>query len=1358
MPSKASAYEWRNGNEVWCFDVFQQSDGEFDATITDYRQVDANGDAVEFPDNLAIIVPDILPVIWTNEFGHLENVFEAGNYVSSKFVTTYGPEVANISAKVTQVQIFGTTDGREKLVSVTFPDSVVWVAGFDGCTNLASVTLSDDATIAGAFRNSPWLLSKGDFVIRNNVLVAYQGSQASVTVPDGVESIGAYAFCAGANDELTNLTSVTLPESVEVIDQYAFAFCEKLSAINIPKGVTDIGHYAFDWCESLASVELPEGLEQLGSYAFRGTALNQIAIPEGIEWLYGTFSDCANLTTVTFPKSLEEIGDYTFDACPALASITIPDSVRSIGDCAFNGAISLTRVDLPDSLEWIGYSAFKNCAKLATVTGGENVDEMGPEVFADTALYNNVVDGIVQAGTLVVGYNGTLPATLEIPNGATYVACSAFYNANITSLVLPASVRTIGDDAFYNCTALAKVTGGEGVQTVSIYDAFGGTPYWDTISQDCDKDGMSFSFVRLGSVILSYRGVCPAAIEIPDGVTQIYPRLFNIDDGYVTPSNITSVTIGADVREIGDDAFNGLENLATVTGGGAIEHVGSWTFAHCPNLTDVSLAGPLVWLEPAMFYQDFNLKNVAFDLVEPEDGAEFFLGTDIFNDCDKLASVTVTFDGYTLEGWEARGPGPAFETYDDELATYRLNYRVWYSADWWYPALLNLRPIWNGGFTPPDDPTHEEPDANGLAFGPYEGSQFFITETEEAHVVGVYGLKWSDFVKRDDGFSAFADSRVVDREKGSGSDAADHTDCVTYSDMDALVWAGWTKYAGFADEDAYANAWLSDDDSFKDAYKCAKAAGKDIYADYYEDVVFDSSFAATLADVFSQADRLMPMIVMFGDDYNWYGDVGAIDHAVVCCGYSLDTAKPLTDPTCLKGLFIIDPDNDRENNGGRENAPDTITYCPTVWDAANGQYEIQGIFGATGYVGEYASCYTISTPVELEPRWSTAAYVPEDEPSPTPPQPSGSEQPSDQKPQDSTQTQEPMPTLWGTVSDAGGQTDAAVQGQVPDGASSVYDGFLLDANGNVVGTVKAKVSKAKNGVAKVSVTIVPAAGKKTTVKGTLSVATGKVNGMDLVLGANGMTGTYGAYTITGSRNLFSSKSEKDAANDMLKPWLGPVNVAWRAATSESAPYHALTVTVANKGKIKVSGVLADGTKVSANSQIVIGEEWLCAPVTWAKKGKNLAFTMWLAKAGGKVLVYGIDDAIAGKPGTLMGGAKFHVDASSAAGMVNGALAEYLPDGLAVSGGTTWTVAKAGSISYKNGAFDTTKAGGNPSGLKLTYKSKDGTFKGSFTLYSLQGGKLKKVKANVAGVVVGGIGYGSATVKKSGSSVAVTIGK
>ena len=117
---------------------------------------------------------------------------------------------------------------------------------------------------------------------------------------------------------------------------------------------------------------------------------------------------------------------------------------------------------------------------------------------------------------------------------------------------------------------------------------------------------------------------------------------------------------------------------------------------------------------------------------------------------------------------------------------------------------------------------------------------------------------------------------------------------------------------------------------------------------------------------------------------------------------------------------------------------------------------------------------------------------------------------------------------------------------------------------------------------------------------------------------------------------------------------------------------------------------------------------------------------------------------------------------------DGTVVDLLPEGepVKVKNGK-WVFAKAASVKWakpKNmilapeiydeasgkGLIVDKSKGTNLSGLKLTYAPKNGTFKGSFKVYAIQNGKLKKFTAKVAGIVVNGAGYGIATGKGLGS--------
>ena len=123
------------------------------------------------------------------------------------------------------------------------------------------------------------------------------------------------------------------------------------------------------------------------------------------------------------------------------------------------------------------------------------------------------------------------------------------------------------------------------------------------------------------------------------------------------------------------------------------------------------------------------------------------------------------------------------------------------------------------------------------------------------------------------------------------------------------------------------------------------------------------------------------------------------------------------------------------------------------------------------------------------------------------------------------------------------------------------------------------------------------------------------------------------------------------------------------------------------------------------------------------------------------------------------GAAFYMDTAALSEMLgDDTYADYLPDGIEITTKKTkWVLPKAGKVVYskKAGGIDESKLGENPSGLKLTFKSKDGTFSGSFKAYIDKKGKPKGVTVSVSGVMIDGKGYGMATIKKAGS-VAVTI--
>ena len=230
-------------------------------------------------------------------------------------------------------------------------------------------------------------------------------------------------------------------------------------------------------------------------------------------------------------------------------------------------------------------------------------------------------------------------------------------------------------------------------------------------------------------------------------------------------------------------------------------------------------------------------------------------------------------------------------------------------------------------------------------FGIGYASHFKISSSEEAFVLGICGLTWSDFPKRSyDGYRAFVDSRIVDREKRSGKSAKDHQWCVEYSYVDLLTFSGWGKKAGYSTEDALGDAVLSADD---DPLSFVEWRTDDL-TPYLKSCPQGSSFLQSMDDLLDKANGWLATAIYY-DNYTWYGTrFSTIGHGVAICGFSYNPSKNVTDPTALKGLFVVESDNDRENGSGGASAPDTITYCPVTWNGS--RYQVSNVFGATGYL------------------------------------------------------------------------------------------------------------------------------------------------------------------------------------------------------------------------------------------------------------------------------------------------------------------------------------------------------------------------------------------------------------------------
>lgn len=140
--------------------------------------------------------------------------------------------------------------------------------------------------------------------------------------------------------------------------------------------------------------------------------------------------------TGEFVRNVTVIGNEAFFFCTAATEIILPSTLVEIGDWAFAGCTGIEEIVIPAGVTSIGKGAFDGCENLKKVT------------FLGTALVS--IDDYAFA-------NCTALEEVAIPEGVETIGSAAFYKcAKITSIKTPASLKEVGDGAFFGCEALNR--------------------------------------------------------------------------------------------------------------------------------------------------------------------------------------------------------------------------------------------------------------------------------------------------------------------------------------------------------------------------------------------------------------------------------------------------------------------------------------------------------------------------------------------------------------------------------------------------------------------------------------------------------------------------------------------------------------------------------------------------------------------------------------------------------------------------------------------------------------------------------------------------------------------------------------
>ena len=600
-----------------------------------------------FPNDVQVTFTSGNPkIVKVDEYGTITAVSEGNANISVTLVWKENGKSTNYSAtvKVSVKDPFAAANGT--LQSYHGEGGIVTIPKDLSVTNIA----------AFAFSNFDYVLKTDEEYAVDDTSLSKQAplgdnTITKVVIPEGVETIGAYAFAY-----LTAMEEVVFPSTLKYIEYGAFAGCQNLKKITFSgdNSIVTINQFAFEGCSLTGTLDLPS------AYVISDNA----------------FAGNTKLEVVNLPETLMTIGANAFAGCSSLKEVNISADKVKFGEYAFTNCTSLTAFELKTSVVPTGM--FYGCKKLTDVTIGKDVNAIYEYAFRDTAVSEfKIAEGNtafqVKNDSYILSADGSqLIAVAPSVKGA-FTAANAG-NANITS---------IGRGAFSHNGRITDVTL-EKVTTVHAYAFAVEVPEYNEYGGLVAIAPGKLAGVKLGELTyIGEYGFCGVDLkEIPaisataqigkyafsySGLTKVViPAGMTVSEGmFADCSKLKEVVIGDDAV-IGKNAFGNnrdfvgsvkyyqdrgtylfyydlASSLESLTIGNNVT-IGDNAFANCASLEQVEL-GEHAKIGYMAFYNCASLKQI--DLSKVVSIGDYAFSGDVYYICtdSSLAYPAVSTQG-----------------------------------------------------------------------------------------------------------------------------------------------------------------------------------------------------------------------------------------------------------------------------------------------------------------------------------------------------------------------------------------------------------------------------------------------------------------------------------------------------------------------------------------------------------------------------------------------------------------------------------------------------------------------------------------------------------------------------------------
>lgn len=342
------------------------------------------------------------------------------------------------------------------------PATVTTLASYSiGGTNLTSFTVPEGVTMESeVFRGSEKLeklVLPSDITSIPMGLCMYCSSLKDCPIPDGVTSIGNYAF------QGCGIETFTIPDHVTGIGYYTFG-SSAAKTVTLPAGLTYIDDYAFAYCYSLydlrcKAMQAPEirGICAFANMPTGGT----LTVPTGSDyssWLEYLPDGWKIVYTDDFDNLEDETVRWSYDE--STATVTLSGK----------GHVTWAYTDN----EW---RQFKNNNEIRHLVIGPGILNIPDYLFLSTKLETvQFGEGLAEIGIMAFSFCSGL-TSLELPESLTTIGKNAFSGCKgLTELTLPGQLEFISAGAFMDCSNLTAIQ--SRARTAPVADSSSGvTPF-----------------------------------------------------------------------------------------------------------------------------------------------------------------------------------------------------------------------------------------------------------------------------------------------------------------------------------------------------------------------------------------------------------------------------------------------------------------------------------------------------------------------------------------------------------------------------------------------------------------------------------------------------------------------------------------------------------------------------------------------------------------------------------------------------------------------------------------------------------------------------------------------------------------